>query len=128
MAANIFKVDGQVDTSRDLQIGTTALDGTGMCLFVAFAVLDSAAAFGAIRDMLNAQYGWNLSDDDVLAIGGKTLVKERSFNKDAGFGPADDRLPEFCYTEPLPPHDIVFKVSDRELDELFTPLEEKYAG
>ncbi len=121
-----LKTEGQVEASRNLQIATGMLDSAGLCLFVAFAVLDSPAAFGAIKDMLNAQYGWELSDDDVLAIGGKTLAKERAFNKAAGFTSADDRLPEFCYTEKLPPHNKVFEVSDAELDELFVPVEEKY--
>ena len=121
-----LKTDGQVEASRNLQVATAMLDSAGLCLFVAFAVLDSPAAFAAIKDMVNACYGWSLSDDDVLAIGGKTLAKERAFNKAAGFGPADDRLPEFCYTEALPPHNTVFKVSDQELDQLFKPLEEKY--
>ncbi|NIA06253.1 MAG: aldehyde ferredoxin oxidoreductase [Actinobacteria bacterium] len=137
VAPNILKVggdldplkpDGQVEASRNLQVATAMLDSAGLCLFVAFCVLDSPAAFGAIRDMLNAHYGWTLSDDDLLAIGGKTLLKERTFNKAAGFGPADDRLPEFCYTEPLPPHNTVFQVTDQDLDQLFKPLEEKYSS
>ena len=121
-----LKTDGQVEMSRNLQIATTMLDSAGLCLFVAFCVLDSPKAFEAIKNMVNAQYGWKLSDDDLLAIGGRTLVKERAFNKAAGFGPADDRLPEFCYTEKLPPHNKVFEVSDAELDELFVPLEKEY--
>ena len=122
-----LKPDGQVEASRNLQVATAMLDSAGLCLFVAFAVLDSPEAFGAIKDMLNARYGWKLSDDDVLAIGGKTLVQERAFNKAAGFTPAHDRLPEFCYIEKLPPHNTVFTVTDEELDKLFEPLEEKYS-
>ena len=34
-----LKPDGQVDVSRALQIATAAVDATGLCLFVAFAVL-----------------------------------------------------------------------------------------
>jgi aldehyde:ferredoxin oxidoreductase len=137
VAQNIFKVggdldplktDGQVDASRDTQVSTTMLDSAGLCLFVAFAVMDSPPAFAAIRDMLNAHFGWKLSDDDVLAIGAKTLLTERAFNKAAGFTEADDRLPEFCYNEPLPPHNTVFEVTDQDLDQLFTPLEEKYSS
>jgi aldehyde:ferredoxin oxidoreductase len=136
VAPNILKVggdldplkpDGQVEMSRNLQVATAVLDGAGLCLFVAFCVLDSPEAFGAIKNMLNAYFGWELSDDDVLAIGGRTLVTERGFNKAAGFTAADDRLPEFFYTEKLPPHNKVFEVSDAELDELFVPLEEKYS-
>ena len=122
-----LKTDGQVEMSRNLQIATGMLDSAGLCLFVAFAVLDSPTAFGAIKDMINAKFGWKLSDDDVLAIGGKTLVHERAFNKAAGFTAADDRLPEFFYTEKLPPHNKVFEVSDEELDQLFKVVEEKYS-
>lgn len=136
IAPNILKVggdldplkpDGQVEMSRNLQVATAMIDSAGLCLFVAFAVLDQPEAFQAIKNMLNARFGWELSDDDVLAIGGRTLVTERAFNKAAGFTAADDRLPEFCYTEKLPPHNKVFEVSDAELDELFVPLEEKYS-
>ena len=37
----------------------------------------------------------------------------------AGFGPADDRLPEWMTVEPLPPHNTVFDVPNEELDEVF---------
>jgi len=38
------------------------------------------------------------------------------FNRRAGFTSADDRLPEFFKLEKLPPHDVVFDVSDEDLD------------
>ena len=31
---------GQIELSRNLQIATAALDATGYCLFIAFAILD----------------------------------------------------------------------------------------
>jgi aldehyde:ferredoxin oxidoreductase len=35
-----LKPEGQVELSRNLQIATAAIDSTGMCLFIAFAILD----------------------------------------------------------------------------------------
>ena len=137
VAPNILKVggdldplkpDGQVETSRNLQVATAMLDAAGLCLFVAFAVLDSPEALAAIKNMLNARFGWKLSGDDMLAIGGRTLVTERAFNNAAGFTSAHDRLPEFCYTEKLPPHNTVFTVPDEDLDRFFEPLEQKYSS
>ena len=44
---------------------------------------------------------------------------EREFNRAAGFTNAHDRLPEFFRTEKLPPFDVVFDVSDEEMDGVF---------
>ena len=46
--------DGQVELSRNLQIATAAIDTSGLCLFVAFAVLDDPAALEGICEMLAA--------------------------------------------------------------------------
>jgi len=128
VATNIMKVggdvdplkpEGQVELSRNLQIATTAIDSTGMCLFVAFPILDQPETFQALIDMLSAFYGVEMTADDVVALGKKVLSLEREFNKGAGFGPADDRLPRFFKTEKLPPHNITFQVADEELDQLY---------
>jgi aldehyde:ferredoxin oxidoreductase len=114
-----LKPEGQADLSRNLQIATAALDSTGLCLFVAFAVLDKPEAFEAIYEMLNAFYGLSLGPDDITALGQSVLKTERAFNKAAGFTSADDRLPRWMQTEPLPPHNTVFSVPEAELDAVF---------
>jgi len=114
-----LKTEGQVKLSRDLQIVTAAIDTTGLCLFVAYPILDNPDAFNAIVDMLNAKYGLSLTGDDVSALGQKVLGIESEFNRRAGFSRADDRLPEFFRTEKLPPHNEVFDISDEELDTVF---------
>jgi len=128
VATNIMKVggfvdplkpEGQVDLSRGLQIATAAIDAAGLCVFVAFAVMDIPAGMEAIPKMLNAQYGWNLTLDGVMDYGKKILKVERAFNQAAGFTPADDRLPEFFLNEALPPHNVVFDVPAKELDQVF---------
>ncbi len=114
-----LKPAGQIELSRNLQIATAAVDSTGMCLFVAFAVLDQPETFQALLDLLNAFYGLSLTADDVVALGKKVLTSERDFNTRAGFTKEHDRLPEYFKKELLPPHDITFQVKDEELDQLF---------
>lgn len=114
-----FSAEGQVELSRNLQIATAAIDSTGMCLFIAFAIMDQPETFQALLDLINAFYGLNLTADGVNDLGKSVLKNERDFNRRAGFSNADDRLPEFFYKEKLPPHNTTFIVKDQELDALF---------
>ena len=114
-----LKPEGQIELSRNLQIATAAIDSTGMCLFIAFAVLDQPETFQALIDLLNAFYGLEMTGDDVVALGKKILTTEREFNAKAGFTSKHDRLPAFFHKEKLPPHNITFMVNDEELDEVF---------
>ena len=114
-----LKPAGQVELSRNLQIATAAIDATGMCLFIAFAILDQEETFQALIDMINAFHGLNLTADDVTELGKKILRMERRFNEQAGFTAKDDRLPEFFNKEPFPPHDVTFGVTDEELDSVY---------
>ena len=125
VATNIMKVGGDVNPlqsenqaklSSDFQVTTAFIDTAGLCLFVAFPVLDIPDALTAIVDMVNAKYGLSLTGDDIAALGQRVLKTENDFNARAGFTRAADRLPEFFRTEKLPPHDVVFDVSDEQLD------------
>lgn len=114
-----LKPEGQVELSRNLQIATAAVDATGMCLFIAFAVLDQPETFQALLDLLNAFYGLSLDADGVVELGKTILKMERDFNVKAGFTAEHDRLPRFFKTEKVPPHDVVFEVTDEDLDTVF---------
>lgn len=114
-----LKPQGQVELSRNLQIATAAIDATGMCLFIAFAVMDQPETFQALIDMINAFYGLKLTADDVTALGKSILKNERDFNTKAGFTAQHDRLPDFFKKEKLAPHDVTFQVKDEELDQVF---------
>ncbi|NNL76401.1 MAG: aldehyde ferredoxin oxidoreductase [Desulfobacterales bacterium] len=114
-ALNPLEAAGQVEASRQAQIAMASLDCTGLCLLagVALAVPEAGEAF---VEVINAKLGTQLSADDVSALGVRVLQAELDFNRKAGFSNKDDRLAEFFYQEPLPPHNKVFLISDEELD------------
>jgi aldehyde:ferredoxin oxidoreductase len=100
-------------------VATAGVDATGMCLFIAFAVLDQPETFQALIDMINAFYGLSLTADDVANLGKNILKIERDFNHKAGFTSKDDRLPAYMYREKIAPHNVTFQVRDKELDQVF---------
>ncbi len=114
-----LKPEGQAELSRNLQIATAAIDSTGMCLFIAFAIMDQPETFQALIDTINAFYGLKLTANDVTELGKSVLKNERDFNIRAGFTAKQDRLPEFFKKEALPPHNVTFTVTDKDLDSVF---------
>jgi len=114
-----LKPEGQAELSRNLQIATAAIDATGMCLFIAFAVLDQPDTFQALVDLVGSFVGADMTGDDVTELGKNILKMERDFNKRAGFTNKDDRLPQFFKDEALPPHNVTFGVTDEDLDQVF---------
>ncbi len=114
-----LNAEGQVELSRNLQIATAAIDSTGMCLFIAFALLDQPETFRALVDLINAFFGWELTADDVTELGKSVLKNERDFNTRAGFTSRHDRLPEFFLKETFPPHNVTFAVKDEDLDKVY---------
>jgi aldehyde:ferredoxin oxidoreductase len=115
-----LKPEGQAALSQGLQIATAMLDAMGLCIFVAFAVLDMPEALEAIHEMAAAHTGDDWDVDALMQLGKETLAYERVFNEHAGFTAADDRLPAFFLEEKLPPHDVVFTVTDEELDSVYS--------
>jgi len=114
-----LKTEGQVELSRNLQVATAAIDATGLCLFIAFAILDQPETFQAMLDMINAFYGLEMTADSVTELGQKILSTERDFNKRAGFTSAQDRLPHFFKVESVDPHNEIFDIKDEDLDSVF---------
>jgi aldehyde:ferredoxin oxidoreductase len=113
------KAEGQVDTCRQIQIQTAALDCTGLCLFVRGPIFNTPDGSQGFLEMMSARYGVPFTLDDVFALGKKVLKIERDYNFAAGMTRADDRIPEFFREEKIPPHNVNFTVSDDDLDRLF---------
>jgi aldehyde:ferredoxin oxidoreductase len=114
-----LKPEGQMELSRNLQVATAAIDSTGMCVFIAFPILDQPETFQALVDLCGSFLGQDMTADDVTALGQSVLKKERDFNAKAGLTSKDDRLPDYFKTEKLAPHNVTFAVSDEELDQVF---------
>ncbi len=107
---------GQIEISRNGQISMAGYDTLGACIMSGFGFSKVPHTIG---DLLNARYGWEVDKDILKELGRETLSIEREFNLRAGFTAADDRLPEWMSSEPLPPHNTVFDVSDDDLDSVF---------
>ncbi len=114
--------EGKAALSRAFQATTAFIDSSGHCLFIAFAILDIASGYQGMIDEVNGVTGYSWSADDILKLGGEILKVERKFNEAAGIGKEADRIPEFMKTEPLPPHNNIFDVSDDTLDSVFGEL------
>lgn len=110
------KAEGQVAASRNAQISNTMHDCIGTCFFVGGAIKGEVKL---LSDLYTAMCGEVFSPDDFTLIAKETLLREREFNKRAGFTSSDDRLAEFFYKEKNPVTNTVFDVSQDEMDELF---------
>ena len=110
------KPEGQVSASIEEQILTAAIDCTGLCLFVGFAVGDIPDGGQGLMEMIEGYHGAPSTFDIFVELGKKVLGVEHAFNHAAGFTKADDRLPEFFREEFVAPHNVKFTVTDEELN------------
>jgi len=126
ISPEILGVSGKLDpfdvkkaaVARNFQEVTAFLDSTGHCLFISFAILDIASGLKGMVEECNGVLGTKWTLKDVNRIGGEIVSMERAFNKAAGFTKVDDRLPEFMKYEKLSPHNVVYDVTDGELDKV----------
>ncbi len=125
IAPEILGVSGKQDPlstnqkaalSGAFQATTAFIDSTGHCLFIAFPILDIPSGFEGMVEETAAVVGATWTGNDVVEIGRKIVRQEREFNLAAGMTNQNDRLPEFMKYEPLPPHNVVWDVTDAELD------------
>ena len=110
-----LKKEGNIEISKNLQIATAAIDSLGLCLFVAFAVLDDERGVPCMAKMVSALTGQDYSVDDILNLGITCLTDELAFNKKAGFTKLDDRLPRF-FAENFPPHNVTWDFTEDETE------------
>ncbi len=110
-----LKPEGQIEASRNTQIAMASVDCTGLCLLASFALTTPEGAEAFLK-VMNAKFGAQLGPDDIPALGVRVLKQELEFNRKAGLTSEDDRLPEFFYKEPLPPHNKVVLIRPEEMD------------
>lgn len=109
---NPLSRDKQGDLSRNLQIKITTLECLGFCIFARPPLFKNPQS---LSDLLYYRYGVRFTVDQVWEMGINALKVEREFNKRAGISPAQDRLADFFYVEPLPPTNAVFDVPEEEM-------------
>lgn len=110
--------EGQVEASRNAQMMMVLFDWTGMCL-LAGAVVNTPGGKKSLIDAVNAKGGISFSFEAIMARSAQVLKEEREFNRKAGLEAKDDRLPDFFYNEPLPPHNKVVLLKGEDMDKVF---------
>ena len=117
--------EGKAELSLTFQAATAFIDSTGYCLFIAFPILDFAKGWEGMAETVAGATGLPVTGDNVVPMGKEILKIERLFNERAGFTAEDDRPPEFMRYEKLPPHNVVWTITDEQLDQVFAWVREK---
>ncbi|MBW7882310.1 MAG: aldehyde ferredoxin oxidoreductase [Caldilineaceae bacterium] len=110
-----------MDTSLLQQIRAAANDSLGLCLF-GQSVSNVNTEF--LAETLNAAHGTKLEPGFFEELGRETLRYERIFNEQAGFTAADDELPAFFYSEPLPPSKQTARFHGTDVHHIYDALEQ----
>jgi aldehyde:ferredoxin oxidoreductase len=111
---------GQSQVSEFLQSYFAAVDTLGMCIFASIPILESPDLLRELTRAVAAKLGVELPDGYIQELGRGVVIAERAFNRLAGFGPGDDRLPGFILKETLSPGGNVWDVPDDDLDKMFS--------
>jgi aldehyde:ferredoxin oxidoreductase len=112
-------LSSMIEQSLVAQTNTAATDSLGLCIF-GRSVTEPNIEF--IVNALNAACGTSLTKDFFAALGRETLRLEREFNRQAGFTAKDDDLPEFFYTEALPPTNHVARFHGADVHAMYERL------
>lgn len=89
-----------VAVSLEAQVAAATADSLGLCIF-GRAVTGVSGEL--IANALNAACGTDVQVPFLQTLGREALLMEWQFNKAAGFSADDNTLPDFFYTEALPP-------------------------
>jgi aldehyde:ferredoxin oxidoreductase len=108
-----------IEQSLVAQTNTAASDSLGLCIF-GRSVTEPNIEF--IVNAINAACGTSLTKDFFSALGRETLRLEHEFNRRAGFTEKDDELPEFFYTEALPPTNHLARFHCRDVHAMYERL------
>jgi aldehyde:ferredoxin oxidoreductase len=108
-----------VEQSLAHQARVAANDSLGLCIF-GMSVTNPNTEF--LANALNAAHGTNLTKDFFEPLGREALRLEYEFNRRAGFTEKDDELPEFFYSEPLPPTNHVARFHANDVHGMYERL------
>ncbi|MBI2873607.1 MAG: aldehyde ferredoxin oxidoreductase [Firmicutes bacterium] len=108
-----------VKASRESQIRAAMMDCLGLCNFTVAAVMADPEVTAAL---VSGSLGRTVTVEELQEAGKAAIRAELDFNRRAGFGAGDDRLPEFFRKEPLPPTGEVWDLPDEMLDGIWEDL------
>lgn len=114
-----MELEELLEQSLDVQTTVAATDSIGLCIF-GRSVTDVNYEF--LAESANGAHGTDITPDFFRKLGQDALVMEKEFNKQAGFGEKDDELPDFFYTEPLPPTNHVMRFHAKDVQNLYDPI------
>ena len=112
---------GQVKNSLRSQVKMAVCDTLGYCINALPG--GRASLYGFFRDLLNARYGMDLTEDDIVNIGKETLKDELRFNEAAEFFIAHEKQGAFIRKETLFPPQSTFDVEESEVSHIWDGLE-----
>jgi len=104
-----------VEQTRQSQRLLAKIDSLGICMFARVPVKDRLHLF---VDMINARYGWDLTEDWLDRLAEETLRNEQDFNQKAGFTKEDYRMPDAFTKTGIPATGQVFSIDPDQLDQL----------
>jgi aldehyde:ferredoxin oxidoreductase len=114
-----MNIDQIIEQSLAHQARVAANDSLGLCIF-GMSVTNPNTEF--LANAINAAHGTSLTKDFFEPLGRDALRLEAEFNRRAGFTAADDELPEFFYSEPLPPTNLVARFHGPDVHGMYERL------
>lgn len=91
------ELNGKPEWVKIFQDLTGVIDSAGLCLFTSFAL-----GAGDYKDLINADTGFNYTEEELMKVGERIWNLERMFNLKAGFTAVDDTLPNRLLNDPVP--------------------------
>jgi aldehyde:ferredoxin oxidoreductase len=88
---------GKARLTAEMQNASTAVDATGLCLFLTFG-----NTLSDLTPLLAAATGIDYGDEDLLRAGERIWNLERLWNLRAGIDASQDELPKRMLEEPIP--------------------------
>jgi aldehyde:ferredoxin oxidoreductase len=90
------ELKGKPEWVKIFQDLTGVIDSAGLCLFTSFAL-----GLSDYKDLINADTGFNYTDEELLKVGERIWNIERLFNQKAGIKSIDDTLPNRLLKDPV---------------------------
>jgi len=110
----------QIETSLKTQIKAAACDAFGYCLN---AVPGTEPVYPFFAKLMNARFGLNMTEIDVINVAKQVLRDQLAFNGKAQFSEIDTAIPAFFREELIAPTGSVFDVNESDVKNLWQGLD-----